>query len=178
MAQAPICRVPMMRTSYENIEDSDVPRPLLHLVKDLDGKHVDGHNRLRSEVEERERRLIEVERQCTAHNEQLQNIGRRTTDVSALRFTPSMVGAFVLVCASIVGGFYGSTWGIRDDVRDIKTTIIDQAELRKAETKLQDERANAIHEQLTASDKRFELLRLEVQQLREQVLFRMKGSAK
>lgn len=158
-----------MRTSYEVVADPDVPRPLLHLVTDLDSKHVDGHNRLRVEAEAKEKRLAEIERIVTEHGEQLKASAKRTTDIQQLRFTPAMFAATVALCASLIAGGYASTSGLRErgdatnasiaalaasvdgqikklgaDVdgftKDILGRLQAQADLARAESKARDER--------------------------------------
>ena len=113
----------MMRTSYDGMTDADVPKPVLHVVKDLDGKHVDGHNRLRVESQTLEQRMTDLERQCTTLEEALRNAAKRTTDINQLRFTPAMFAATLLICASIIGGQYASTSGIRDQIQHQATDI-------------------------------------------------------
>ena len=166
-----------MRTSYDGVVDSEVPKPLLHLVSDLDGKHVEGHNRLRMASENREERLVTLEHAMAEHGEQLRNVLKRTTDVGSLRFTPAMVFAIVAVCASIIAGSYASTWGLRDDLASqskdiisIKTSITAQDELRRSEAKLQDERYAAMVDAIKESKARGEMTDLKVNNLRETVL--------
>lgn len=124
-----------MRTSYDSVRDDDVPRPVLHIVKDLDGKHVDGHNRLSVKSENYGGRIEALETLTTLHDEQLKNVAKRTTDIQQLRFTPGMVVAIVTVCASIIGGSYASTAGIRSDVRDLSTMMTSQASLEQERNK-------------------------------------------
>ncbi len=169
----------MMRTSYDAALEPDVPKPLLHLVADLDGKHVDGHNRLRVEVEEKDVRIGTLERQAAELAEQMKSAAKRTTDIQQLRFTPAMVVAIVALCGSIIGGTYASTWGLRDtqsathtEIIEIKTMIVSQDELRKAETKLQDERAAAMSDAIKEIKARGEMTDLKVNNLRETVLTR------
>lgn len=164
-----------MRTSYDGMLDDDVPKPVLHIVKDLDGKHVDAHNRLRMELEPLEDRMLDVERQCATHTEQLVNVAKRTTDVQSLRFTPAMVAAILAMCGSIIGGSYASTWGLRDaqsathaEILEIKTMIFSQDELRKVETKLQDERARVMAEAIREIKARGEMTDNKVNNMREQ----------
>jgi hypothetical protein len=112
-----------MRTSYDSTTEPEVPKPVLHIVRDLDGKHVDGHNRLRVDAEERERRLQEIERHLAEHDEQWRNAAKRTTDIQQLRFTPGMFAATLAICASVIGGSYASTAGIRTDMTAQATEV-------------------------------------------------------
>jgi hypothetical protein len=165
-----------MRTSFDAAE-ADIPKPVLHIVRDLDGKHVDGHNRLRMEVQERERRLSDVEAQCATFAEQFLAVAKRTTDIQSLRFTPGMFAATIALCASFIGGAYASTSGLRDaqsatrtDITEIKTMIAAQAELSKANSKLQDERASMMSDAIKEIKARGEMTDLKVNNLRETVL--------
>jgi hypothetical protein len=169
----------MMRTSYDAVAEPDVPKPVIHLVADLDSKHVDGHNRLRMEAEAKEKRLVDLERLGGELSEQLKSAAKRTTDVSALRFTPAMVFAIVAICASIVASSYASTWGLRDDLSvqakdliSIKTSIAAQDELRRNESKLQDERYSSMVDAIKEIKSRGEMTDLKVNNLRETVLTR------
>ena len=171
----------MMRTSYEGVTDPSVPRPVLHLVTDLDGKHVDGHNRLRMETEAVEKRLEALERQNAEHAESLKNAAKRTTDIQQLRFTPAMFAATVLLCASIIGGSYASTWSLRDNqasmAKDISLIMASQAsqeELRKAAIKLEDQRYSQFADAIKEIKQRGEMTDLKVNNLRETVLTRGK----
>ncbi len=167
----------MKRTSYDGVVDQDVSRPLLHLVSDLDGKHVEGHNRLRLEADAREKRLADLERMMTEQGEQLKNAAKRTTDVGQLRFTPGMWAATVALCASFIGGAYASTSGLRDSQAATRTEIVEikgmlaaQTELTKANTRLQDERAATMSDAIKEIKARGEMTDLKVNNLRETVL--------
>jgi hypothetical protein len=167
----------MMRTSYEGVPEVDVPRPVLRLVGDLDGKHVDGHNRLRIEHDRYEERLQDIERTSASHTTQLLGIGKRTTDVSMLRFTPAMFVATLGICASIIGGSYASTWGLRDnaalmakDIASIKTTMEAQQETRKTAEKLEDERNARIVKDIGDIKAQQSMQDLKMNNLRETVL--------
>ena len=124
-----------MRTSYSELTDDNVPRPILHLVSDLDGKHVDGHNRLSVKQMDFDGRIEALERSSALHDEQLKNAAKHTTDIQQLRFTPAMFAATVAICAAVIGGFYGSTSGIRSDVRDLATMMQSQATLEQERNK-------------------------------------------
>ncbi len=166
-----------MRSTFDHLEEADVPRPVLSLIKSTDGKFVDGHNRLRVQSDELDTRLAVVEKQIAGHEDQFRHLAKRTTDVSSIRFSPSTVVALVLIIASIIGGFYGATSGIRDsqektntDIGTIKTTLTAQDELRKSEAKLQDERAQTMSEAIKKIEQRYEMFDLKLNSLRETVL--------
>lgn len=150
---------------------------LFTMLKDTDDKHVAGHNRLRDDLSEAEARLLQFDKKISSHDTQLQNAMRRTTDISALRFTPAMVASIVFICASIVGGSYASTSGLRDSQADerremveIKAMLAAQTELSKANARLQDERAATMSEAIKEIKARGEMTDLKVNNLRETVL--------
>jgi len=159
-----------MRTALDASTEPDIPKSVLHLVRDIDAKHVEGHNRLRVETDAREKRISDIERTLAQHEEAWKNAAKRTTDIQSLRFTPAMVGAIVALCGSILGGTYASTAGMRDEITQIRTMIASQDELRKSETKLQDERAQAMADAIKEIKARGEMTDLKVNNLRETVL--------
>ncbi len=168
----------MMRTSYDAIDEADVSKPVLHLVRDLDNKHVEGHNRLRVDYDQYDARLLAVERSCASHETTLTNLPKRTTDISSLRFTPQTVVAAVLICGSIIGGSYASTWSststLRNDVAEIKAAVKAQDDLKKLETKIQDERDTRIIKDIGEIRAQQKLQDLQFSNLRETVLTQRK----
>ncbi len=95
----------------------------------------------------------------------------RATDASKLTFPLQLV----IQIAALLGAFWMVTSSLRSDVRDILTRM----ELSRVTDA---EKASTLREQITglaaqisAAERRQELLRLEFQQLREQVLFKGKG---
>lgn len=122
-------------------------------------------------------RLDDLESTQRDHATQLRTISKRTTDFSAIRFTPQMVGAIILFYASLVGGFYAANAGTRDEqaatrseVITIKAMIAAQVELHKADSKLQDERAQTMADAIKDIKARGEMTDLKVNNLRETVL--------
>lgn len=110
---------------------------------------------------------------------------RRATDVKSLTFPLQVVlmiiGAVVATTLSVTGAFWITTSAMRSDVRDILTrmelqtrvdTLKDDAQKQRDVTL--HEQINALGAQISAGERRQELLRLEFQQLREQVLFKAK----
>jgi len=164
-----------MRTAYDDT-DAEVPRTVLHLVRDLDGKHVEGHNRLRKDVDDRETRLGRLEGQVAEFEDRFKHIAKRTTDITAIRMSPQVVAAIVLFAVTIVTANYAANTGLRDQqsVNTLKLTTIEsaiaaQAELKKVETKLEEERAQRMSDAIKRVEARSELTDLKVNSLNEKV---------
>ncbi len=94
----------------------------------------------------------------------------RATDASKLTFPLQLV----IQIAALLGAFWMVTSSLRSDVRDILTRM-------EMQSRTDAEKASVLHDQITslagqisAAERRQELLRLEFQQLREQVLFKGK----
>lgn len=102
---------------------------------------------------------------------------RRSTDVSRLTFPIQMV---ILIISGVIA-VYGATRAATSDIRDMHTMMEMQERINVEKAKAQELRDTVLHDQikmlgdqLSAADRRQELLRLEFQQFREQVLFKPK----
>lgn len=96
--------------------------------------------------------------------------GRRTTDGLRIMFPLPFVvqiATTVLIVASVI---WTATYGLRSDVRDILTRMAYQVEIDKANSKIAEERANALRESVEAMKRRQELQQYEIQQLKEAIL--------
>ena len=133
----------------------------------------DGHARLRSDYRSLERRVEAVETSRAHSDERLSRIETRLaqpTEVSSLRITPGMVFAIVALCASVIGGQYASTYGIRQEQAAMRSDVRDLSTMFVAQAKLQEERAAALNTLADLIQKKQEMQRLEIQSLREMVL--------
>ncbi len=106
---------------------------------------------------------------------------RRTTDANKLSFSLQLVVGIVSAVIAIFGSFWVATSSLRSDVRDILTRIemssrldLEKSDAQKMRDAALHEQINALGAQISAAERRQELLRLEFQQLREQVLFKAK----
>lgn len=81
-----------------------------------------------------------------------------------------MVASVVAICCSIVLGQIASTWTLRGDVGDIKTKIAAQDELKKLETKIEDERNARTIKDVGDIKAQQTMLDLKINNLRETVL--------
>lgn len=130
----------------------------------------EGHGRLRGDYRDLARRVGLLE---TSHIDSALHIAKMEstpTEVTELRFTPTIVLSIVTVCLTIAGGMWASTYGLRSDVRDILTHMSAQVDLEKSNTKLQDERAIVLTKTIDTIDKKQELQRLKLEALTETVL--------
>lgn len=82
-------------------------------------------------------------------------------DASKLNFPLQLV----VLIVSTAGVIYASQYGLRSDVRDIRTRMELQVELDAAQAKLQEERANAMREAVADMRRRQELQQFEIQGL-------------
>lgn len=152
----------------------------------------------RKEHESLERRVTATELQqvnIAAHLDRLDDEVKRPVEVSALRLTPQMVAAIVIVCVTIVGGQKWSSDGIREeqagirsDVRDLGTRldtaqqataqhvrdIASQLEAAKlaeaANARLQDEHTKALRDAIDLIVRQQKLTDLAVQHLNEAII--------
>lgn len=68
----------------------------------------------------------------------------------------------------------GAFWSLRSDIRDIGTRMETQRQVSVEKDKLEDLWRATIKERLDSNDKKYELLRLEFQEMREQMLYKDK----
>ncbi len=112
--------------------------------------------------------------------------GRRATDASRLTFdlrlVVTIVASVIAITMAVVGAFWVATSAIRSDVRDILTrmemsarTDVEKSKSQELRDSILRDQIGALRDQMSASERRQELLRLEFQQLREQVLFKSRG---
>lgn len=175
------------------------PGTLLQMVTLNDEKHEEGHGRLRADYRILEKRVGDVEAMCHDHGNQFARLRDTPIEASNLRFTPAILLTIVALCASIIGGAYGSTWGLKEDMsatrsetRDVTTRMkalsediiarmaamdermkADQKardDREAAAAKLADERASTMNRIITEVKARGEMTDLKVNNLRETVL--------
>jgi hypothetical protein len=84
--------------------------------------------------------------------------GQRYTDGMKISFPLPYIAAIVAAFLAIAG----SMWALRSDVRDILTRM-------ELQSKLQEERSNAMRESLESMKRRQELQQYEIQGLREAI---------
>lgn len=108
---------------------------------------------------------------------------RRATDVSRLTFPLQLVIVIVAGVVSVYGATWAANWKQASDIRDMHTMMEMQERVNVEKAKAQELRDTSLHDQLkavqdqiSAAERRQELLRLEFQQLREQVLFKGKAA--
>lgn len=124
-----------------------------------------GHKRLRSDYREHEERLIKLESIQGEHSLKLQALASATPELSKMTLSSSTVLTIVIAVVGIVTGQVASTWGLRSDIRDINTNM-------SAQRVIQDERAARQDSKVDAIDKKQEMLRIVVDELRKEVLER------
>jgi hypothetical protein len=81
-----------------------------------------------------------------------------------------MVLAIVCSALTVGGGIWATNAGLRSDVRDILTRMELQAKIDDAQTKAQDNQIQMMGESIAAMQRRLELVQLQYQELREQLI--------
>jgi hypothetical protein len=153
----------------DDMGDAQTPAKLFHLVRRVDGNHVAGHERLREDVTNLEAivKLLRVD--VAAHEDQFNNLPKRTTDVTQLRWSTSMVAALIVFCCATVVGNYATGSGTREQVSIVNTKIDAQVELKRAETRLEEERAARFADAMKRVEARTELLDMKFNAMNEKV---------
>lgn len=138
---------------------SPSPEMLLTMIQQNDDKAEESHARLRETLREHEGWLMRHDRFLEETRAAVALINATPVEAAQLHFSPSVVLAIVTICLTIAGGMWASTYGLRSDVRDILTK-------QDSATKLQDERAQNLHESIEAVKRRQESQQLELQELK------------
>lgn len=131
---------------------------LFRLISDNHDASEQGHHRLRNDYRSLETRMQALERNRVADELHFTHIDAallRPTEVSALRFTPTMVVWLLAISVSIVGGI----WIIRADVQGLSVQM-----------RMQDERAAGFKSQLDSMQRLQQLQQYDIQSLKETVL--------
>lgn len=102
----------------------------------------------------------------------LKNLSTAPQDLSRIVFSPSIVITIIATILSIVAGQQASTWGMRSDIRDMRTSMTLQADVDKGSQRLQEERATTLKNAVDAIGRKQELQQLQFQELRDEVLGR------
>lgn len=150
---------------------------MLEMVQRNDEKHEEGHARLRGDLRSLESRIVSLETaraetgaQMRVLESTVKRMATDPTDVTRLKFSPSIVVSILVACLTVAGGMWGSTYGLRSDVRDILTQMAANKSLDASNAKLIEERAAALNRTIDMIEKKQELQRLELQSLKETIL--------
>jgi hypothetical protein len=100
---------------------------------------------------------------------------RRKTDAAGLHFPLQLVIMIATTSAAAAVTIWGSQYGLRSDVRDIRTRMEMAAELAVVQTKLQEERAAALKAAIDAVQRDQRMTQFEVQGLKESLLKMQQG---
>lgn len=140
---------------------------LEHMVEQNDAKQEEAHKRLRADVREMDLRL---DRYDVARGDILAKLATlETRPISKLTMTPGVVVSIVMICVSIAAGFYGSTYGLRSDMRDVLTRMELTAELERSNAKLQEQAIGQLRDSMVQMRQRTELMQLEVQSMQKTI---------
>jgi hypothetical protein len=102
----------------------------------------------------------------------LKNLAITPPDLSKIVFSPGVVITVIVTILSIVAGQQASTWGMRSDIRDMRTSMSLQADIEKGTQRLQEERATTLKNAVDAIGRKQELQQIQFQELRDEVLGR------
>lgn len=130
------------------------------------------HRRLRESWRGHDERLDELEKAHSVMALELQALKSAPPDLSRSTLSAGFVFTIVLAVAGIIGGFYGATWGMRSDIRDINTHLANQATHEQDAQRLLDERFRAMGTQIDGISKKQELQQIQNQELREMIIGR------
>lgn len=89
-----------------------------------------------------------------------------STDASKLSFPIQLV----IMMLTAAGSIWASQYGLRSDVRDIRTRMEMQARIDEMQAKLIEERAAGLRQAVEAMQRRQELQQYEIQGLKEAIL--------
>lgn len=99
----------------------------------------------------------------------------RSTDATKLSFPLQLMLGAIFTTASIIGGIWGVTSGLRSDIRDIRTRMELQAEVdkarneaRTAEAKAFNDRAEMISESMADLRRLTQLLQIQYQEMNKE----------
>jgi hypothetical protein len=102
---------------------------------------------------------------------------KRTVDAAAISFSVETMIKVVVFSLGIGGTMWGTTAGMRSDVRDILTQMKSESEKRSLQAQLVDERMETLRETVNDLKRRTELAQYEVGALKE-VLMKMGADVK
>lgn len=148
-------------------------------IDDHNAKHDTAHKRLREDFNKLEERMSDA--MALLRDRQIENTARisRLADtppnVETMIMTPKVLISVVVFVLTIAGSIWGSTSGLRSDVRDIITRMEAQKTAYDSAAKLQEVQSNALRVAVDDMKRRQELQQYEIQALKEVIL---KGQVK
>ena len=147
---------------------------LRQIIEPFDEKHDDAHKRLRQDLRDFK---IQLDHGLQSMREE---IAKDRAEIASLKATPvdatnlilrgRVIVALVLTVVGICAGVWGSTAGLRSDVRDILTRIEAQKTAVDAATKLQEMQSTSLKVAIDEMKRRQELQQYEIQGLKEAIL--------
>lgn len=155
------------------------PEALYQAIKDNHTTSESGHKRLRYDYRELEERVDALAESHGKTIARLDKIEGKKVEITEIRLTPSTVVGIVGFCLMFAGGMW--TIDSRSEVRqqDILTKMAAQAAIERdhneSTAQLQAERASVMSDKIDQLDKKEELQRIKLENLREMVLKLNKG---
>lgn len=136
---------------------------LQQAIDQNDEKHEEGHKRHRVRLDGHESRLEVLEQAQQDLYLKVQQISGRPINLTDIIVPSKVVVAIVLSAVTIAGAIWGSTSGLRSDVRDILTQ-------QEASSKMADERSGTLKESIADAKRLQELQRIQLESLTKTVL--------
>ena len=133
------------------------------LIEQNDQKHEEGHKRLRGSVRELEDRVDQCDKLQVALEHRVTALETKPADVLKLSFSTPVVAFIVANVLTMAAGMWAVTYSLRSDVSVI---LAKQA----AQETMQAERSAATQKAIDNTDRRLELYRIQIQELRDAVL--------
>jgi len=157
---------------------------LLQMVDQNDRKHEDAHKRIREDLREliaQHENLLAASQQLrdrTISNENrigelgktMESLANRPVDITKLRLTPALAATIIIAFLGLAGTFWGSTYGLRSDVRDSNTKMDAMRDAMKADRELQALQSSAQGKAIDDMKRRQELFQYEFQSFKEQMM--------
>lgn len=157
---------------------------LLEILDQYDKKHVEAHQRLRTDFRDLDERVADslrlLNEKQNATNTKLTELVSTPLDVTKVVLSPKIVGTIIGILVVFLGGLWGTNSGLRSDVRDILTRMAVEQRVSDANAKLL-ETNNAVvsraiesntremKDSLATISKRQDLLTLQYNQLNDQI---------
>ncbi len=147
---------------------------LEQMVAQNDDKQDEAHKRLRGDLQELRATVESNYVYLRDHHEvtrgRLDTLVATPVDVTKLVLAPRVVVGIVAAAVTLAAGLWGSTYGLRSDVRDILTRMDAQQKATEAVAKLQDLQWSTLKTTIDDMKRRQELQQFEIQALTKEIV--------
>ena len=147
-------------------------------LHEIDERHDDGHQRLRQDLRDLDRRTDDALKIQQAHEHRLTVVEQTpppSPDILKLRFSPPVVVFIVTTFLAVAGGMWTSTYSLRNDVASIITRMAAREQIDLAQATLQTERSATMQKAIDSAERTLKLQQLQIQELTNAVLDLKRG---